>query len=167
MQPPLLLLDHLNVNLIAVHAQISSRKKLLQEMAKLLTLPLDSEVRKKDVYHCLLEREKLGNTGIGNGVALPHSRTNLTDKTILAVITLDHPIDYDSIDRQTVDLAFGLLVPQEASQEHLNLLNEIARMVSDMDTKSELANASTADELIERVTHWSVVESQNQESKPA
>lgn len=100
MQPPLLLLDHLNVNLIAVHAQISSRKKLLQEMAKLLTLPLDSEVRKKDVYHCLLEREKLGNTGIGNGVALPHSRTNLTDKTILAVITLDHPIDYDSIDRQ-------------------------------------------------------------------
>ncbi len=161
MQRPLLLLDHLNVNLICVQAQISSRKKLLQEMAKLLTLPLDTEIREKDIYRYLLEREKLGNTGIGNGVALPHSRCSATNKAIIAVITLEHAIDYDSIDRQNVDLAFGLLVPQEATQEHLNLLSEIARMVSNDDTKSKLTNASTAAELVETATHWSIEQSRS------
>lgn len=161
MQQPLLLLDHLNVKLISVQAQISSRKKLLQEMARLLTQPLDSEIRKKDIYRQLLEREKLGNTGIGNGVALPHSRSSATTKTVIAVITLQSAIDYESLDRQAVDLAFGLLVPLEASQEHLNLLSEIARMASNDDTKSQLTNAPTAAELVEIVSAWTVKHNQS------
>jgi len=68
-----LLHRYLNADLISVQAKISSRKKLLQEMARLLSLPLE-ETREKEIYHLLLEREKIGNTGIGNGVALPHSR---------------------------------------------------------------------------------------------
>ena len=161
MQQPLLLLDHLNVNLISVRAQISSRKKLLQEMARLLTLPLDAQIREKDIYHYLLEREKLGNTGIGNGVALPHSRCNATHKAVLAIITLEQAIDYHSIDRQNVDVAFGLLVPQDASEEHLKLLSEIARMMSNIDIKSQLVNAPTAAQLIELITAWSVTQSQS------
>lgn len=161
MQQPLLLVDHLDIQLISVQAQIRSRKKLLQEMARLLTLPLDSKIKEKDIYHSLLEREKLGNTGIGNGVALPHSRSATTKRPIVAIITLEQAIDYDSIDRQPVDIAFGLLVPQDASQEHLNLLSEIARMVSKEDIKSQLANASTATELIKLIMHYSVQQSQN------
>lgn len=152
------LLDHLNVELISVHAQISSRKKLLQEMARLLTLALDPQTREKDIYHCLLEREKLGNTGIGNGVALPHSRCTATNKAVIAVITLEHAIDYDSIDRQAVDVAFGLLVPQEASQEHLNLLSEIARIMSNNDYKAKLVKAPNATQVFELIKHWSLAQ---------
>ena len=150
-----LLLEHLDENLISVAAQISSRKKLLQEVARLLTLPLEAEVREKDIYHHLLEREKLGNTGIGNGVALPHSRCSATNKTVIAVITLDTPIDYHSIDRQPVDVAFGLLVPLDASKEHLDMLSEIACMMTNNDYKSQLSNASNANQLIELIRTWS------------
>jgi len=124
-------------------------------MARLLTLALDPETKEKDIYHCLLEREKLGNTGIGNGVALPHSRCSETNEPVIAIITLEQAIDYDSIDRQAVDVAFGLLVPKDASQEHLNLLSEVARMMSNDDYKAQIANASSAAQVIELIKGWS------------
>jgi len=163
-----LLHDHLNADLIAVQSDISSRKKLLQEMASLLSQPLLNEsgqsidsdesaepFSEKDIYHCLLEREKLGNTGIGNGVALPHSRCAHTSKAVVAIIILNEPIDYDSIDNQGVDLAFGLLVPQEATQEHLNLLASIARLMSNQDYKAQLAAAHSAQQVINYIRDWS------------
>jgi PTS system nitrogen regulatory IIA component len=124
-------------------------------MARLLTTALDDDAREKDVYHQLLEREKLGNTGIGNGVAVPHSRCNQATTAIVAIISLHQPIDFDSIDKQEVDLAFGLLVPKEASQEHLNLLADIARLVSDPDKKHQLSVAKMPSEVIELIGSWS------------
>lgn len=151
---------YLDADLILVQRDISSPKKLLQEMASLLSQPLDEDVEEdedieKNIYHCLLEREKIGNTGIGNGVALPHSRCIDTDQAIIALITLSTAIDYDSSDRQPVDVAFGLIVPQQASQEHLNLLAQIARMMSEGENKTLLANATSADEVIELIKGWS------------
>lgn len=147
--------QHLNADLIVVQSDISSHKKLLQEMARLLSLPLEDS-KEKDVYHHLLEREKLGNTGIGNGVALPHSRYKQTNKAVIAIITLQDPVDYDSLDRQPVDVAFGLLVPTEASQEHLNLLAEIARMMSNKDNKAALSSAKTSNQVVELIAQWSI-----------
>lgn len=149
------LLKYLDIDLITVRSDISSRKKLLEEMAVLLAKPLDEVTSSKDVYHLLLEREKLGNTGVGNGVALPHSRCKNTFKAIVAIITLEEAIDYDSLDRQPVDVVFGLIVPQEATQEHLNLLAEIARMMSNDQNKAALASAKTAAQVLELVTSWS------------
>lgn len=155
---------YLNADLIVVNADVSSRKKLLQEMANLLSQPLlkqqnntDSEhtFSEKDVYHCLLEREKLGNTGVGNGVALPHSRCEFAHSAIIAIITLSEPVDYDSIDGQGVDIAFGLLVPQEATQEHLNLLASIARIMSNQDYKAQLKAANSAQQIIHCLQDWS------------
>lgn len=123
-------------------------------MARLLTLPLE-EAREKDIYHCLLEREKLGNTGIGHGVALPHSRCTQTNEAVIAIITLSDPIDYDSLDRQPVDIAFGLLVPQSASQEHLGLLAAIAGMMSDDENRASLLAASGPSEVMELFRQWS------------
>jgi len=156
MTTPASLPQYLNAGLISVQSELSSRKKLLEEMARLLTIPLSIEANEKDIYHCLLEREKLGNTGIGNGVALPHSRASQTDTAIIAIITLKEPVDYDSIDRQPVDVAFGLLVPENANQEHLNLLADIARLVSNNKNKDALSKATSAAQVIE------LIETQNQ-----
>jgi PTS system nitrogen regulatory IIA component len=144
----------LNVELISLHTDISSSKKLLEEMARLLTIPLNAECKEKDIYHQLLEREKIGNTGIGNGVALPHSRCPDAETAIVAMISMKNAIDYDSLDGQNVDLAFGLLVPEEANQEHLNLLADIARLVSDTDKKRKLTEASDPKSVMNLVTHW-------------
>lgn len=144
----------LNVELISVNAEISSSKKLLEEMARLLTIPLDDKCKEKDIYHQLLEREKIGNTGIGSGVALPHSRCPNADTAIVAIISLKEGIDYDSADRQNVDLAFGLLVPEAACQEHLNLLADIARLVSDTDKKQTLVAANDPKSVLNLISHW-------------
>jgi len=148
------LYNTLDIDLVSVRANISSRKKLLEEIARLLTIPLSDECKEKDVYHHLLEREKLGNTGIGNGVALPHSRFAQTEQAVIAIITLDEPIDYDSLDRQAVDVAFGLLVPEDATQEHLNLLADIARIMSITDHKQALSAATSAQQAIDLVRKW-------------
>ncbi|MFT4634239.1 MAG: PTS system nitrogen regulatory IIA component [Arenicella sp.] len=152
--PQSVLLKTLDIDLISVNADISSAKKLLEFMARLLTNALDDEVREKDIYHQLLEREKLGNTGIGNGVALPHCRCDQATTAVVAIVSLKQPIDYDSIDKQVVDLAFGLLVPKEASQAHLNLLADIAKLMLDPNKKSQLSNAKTSSEVITLIDLW-------------
>lgn len=152
--PHSVLFETLDADLILVNAEISSAKKLLEKMAHLLTTALDDEVRERDIYHQLLEREKLGNTGIGNGVALPHSRCAQANKAVVAIITLNNSVDYDSSDKQEVDVAFGLLVPLEASQEHLNLLADIARLMSDPNKKTKLTNAKSAQDAIELIGSW-------------
>jgi PTS system nitrogen regulatory IIA component len=144
----------LNAELISLHSDISSSKKLLEEMARLLTIPLNDGCKQKDIYHQLLEREKIGNTGIGNGVALPHSRCPNAQTAIVAMISMKNPIDYDSLDGQNVELAFGLLVPEEANQEHLNLLADIARLVSDSDKKRKLTEANDPKSVMNLITHW-------------
>lgn len=153
-EPKSVLPGVLRTELISVNAEISSSKKLLEEMARLLTISLGDTCKEKDIYHQLLEREKIGNTGIGNGVALPHSRCPDADTAVVAIISLKEGIDYDSVDRQDVNLAFGLLVPEEASQEHLNLLADIARLVSDPDKKQTLLKAKDASSVLNLISHW-------------
>lgn len=148
---------YLDSDLVLVQSTLTSSKKLLQEMARLLSLPLlkDAEDNvEKQIYQCLLEREKIGNTGIGNGIALPHARFNATQKAIIAIITLEQAIDYDSRDRQPVDIAFGLVVPQEATQEHLSLLAEIARMMSAEGKKEQLVSATSGQQIIDLIESW-------------
>ena len=144
----------LNKNLIQVQSEISSSKRLVESMATLLTSGLGPQAKEKDVYHLLLEREKLGNTGVGNGVAIPHSRCAFTNQAVVAIITLEQAVDYDSLDRQPVDVAFGLLVPQEATQDHLNLLADIARLMSNPKYKAALAAAATPSDAITLIGQW-------------
>ena len=154
MTDPVLLSEYLNADLISVQADITSRKRLLQEMARLLSIPLP-DAKEKDIYHCLLEREKLGNTGIGNGVALPHSRSEQTKSAIIAIIILNDAVDYDSVDRQPVDVAFGLLVPSEATSQHLGLLAAIAGLMSDNVKKAQLSAVQTSQQALDLITIWS------------
>ncbi|RMG38828.1 MAG: PTS IIA-like nitrogen-regulatory protein PtsN [Gammaproteobacteria bacterium] len=117
-----------------------SKKRALEHAAQLLA-PDDVELSER-IYERLLERERLGSTGLSGGVALPHARMPEIKQTRGAFLRLTTPIDFDSIDGRPVDLVFALLVPEEATEEHLKLLAELARMFNDPAMRNELRHAA-------------------------
>jgi PTS system nitrogen regulatory IIA component len=108
----------------------TSKKRALEEIAKLLAQGAPS-VSQVDILNSLASREKLGSTGLGHGVAIPHGRMSGISSSIGAFVRLKHPVDYETHDGQPVDLVFGLLVPQNATGEHLQHLAAIAEKFSD------------------------------------
>jgi PTS system nitrogen regulatory IIA component len=112
---------------ICLSDHATSKKKVLERLASLLTIegrPPGSE----QIYEKLLERERLGSTGMSHGIALPHARIKGLRHPRGAFLRLEEPIDFDTLDGQPVDLVFGLLVPEQATKEHLALLAELARL---------------------------------------
>ncbi|MDB5969589.1 MAG: sugar transporter subunit [Hydrocarboniphaga sp.] len=109
---------------------VTSKKKALEELSALLAKGASSLVA-GDVFNSLTGREKLGSTGLGHGVAIPHGRMAGVESSVGAFMRLKHPVDYDSHDGNPVDLVFGLLVPQAATEAHLKHLAAIAEMFSD------------------------------------
>ncbi|HEY0973457.1 MAG TPA: PTS sugar transporter subunit IIA [Solimonas sp.] len=108
----------------------TSKKKALEELALLLGRGVTG-VDTGDILNSLSAREKLGSTGLGHGVAIPHGRMAGVSQSVGAFMRLKHPLDYDAHDGQPVDLVFGLLVPQGATEAHLKHLAAIAEMFSD------------------------------------
>ncbi|WP_299372195.1 PTS sugar transporter subunit IIA [uncultured Tateyamaria sp.] len=107
----------------------SSKKRLLHEIGDLVQTAYD--VHAGLVVEALLAREALGPTGVGHGVALPHARLDGIDRVMGAFVLLDRPIDFDSVDRQPVDVAFALFAPEEAGVEHLKALALVSRTLRD------------------------------------
>ena len=135
--------DILSPERISVGDPAGSKKRILEQAAKLLA-PTEGEPGVEQIFDRLLERERLGSTGLSGGVALPHARMPGLEKTTGAFLRLESPVDFDAADGQPVDLVFALLVPEEATQEHLNLLAELARLFSDGDNRSRLREADAA-----------------------
>ena len=109
---------------------VTSKKRALEEMSKLLAKG-SATVTESEIFTSLTSREKLGSTGLGHGVAIPHGRMSGVDGSVGALIRLKHPVDYDAHDGNTVDLMFGLIVPQQATETHLKHLAAIAELFSD------------------------------------
>jgi nitrogen PTS system EIIA component len=124
------LADILSSGRVATGVAVTSKKRALEEMAKLLAQGAPS-VSHIDILNSLAGREKLGSTGLGHGVAIPHGRMAGISGSIGAFLRLKHAIDYETHDGQPVDLIFGLLVPQNATGEHLQHLASIAEKFSD------------------------------------
>ena len=136
-------------------AEVSSTKKALEQLAELLA----AQTTDKDaveIFQHLTEREKLGSTGLGHGVALPHARTAKCDHAIGAFIKLDQGIDFDSPDNEPTDLLFALMVPEEHTSEHLEILASLASRFSDKNLCHSLRSASTSKELFNRLTSWEI-----------
>ena len=110
-------------------AHIGSKKKLLERISDLLAQDAP-QLTTNEIFDSLVSREKLGSTGLGKGVALPHGRMSPLDKPICAFIKLDEAVDFDAMDGKPVDLVFALLVPEESTEEHLQVLSTIAEMFS-------------------------------------
>jgi PTS system nitrogen regulatory IIA component len=110
---------------VKVLTSASSKKRLMQDIADLAEQAYG--LASGAVLDALLEREALGPTGVGHGVALPHARLEGLDRVVGAFVILDKPIDFNSVDRQPVDLAFALFAPEDAGVEHLKALALVSR----------------------------------------
>lgn len=124
------LAEILSANRVVAGITVTSKKRALEEMSKLLAKGAGT-VTDAEIFTSLTAREKLGSTGLGHGVAIPHGRMSGVDGSVGALIRLKHPVDYDAHDGQTVDLMFGLVVPQQATETHLKHLAAIAELFSD------------------------------------
>ena len=123
------LAEILSADRVASGHTFTSKKKALEELSNLLAK--GAGVPAADILTSLSGREKLGSTGLGHGVAIPHGRMAGISGSVGAFMRLKHPLDYDAHDGNGVDLIFGLLVPQNASETHLKHLAAIAEMFSD------------------------------------
>jgi PTS system nitrogen regulatory IIA component len=127
-----------------------SKKRVLEQIAKLVARDLP-DLDNQDIFESLVSREKLGSTGFGNGIAIPHCRLTGCTAPISAVLRLDAPIDFDAIDGAPVDLLFVLLVPEAATDEHLELLRQIASMLDRSDVRERLRHAPDSTSLYQVV----------------
>ena len=126
----------------------SSKKRVLQTIADFIcetVVTLDPD----ELFTSLLGREKLGSTGLGNGVAIPHCRMASCTAVTGTLVRLTDPVDFDAVDHEPVDLLFVLIVPDEASEEHLQVLAMLAELFHDADFRGTLRAADSADALFE------------------
>ena len=133
---------------VAVSSGISSKKGVLEELARLIAEDT-SDLTQTEIFDSLCARERLGSTGLGHGVAIPHGRLKGGKQTLGAFIQLHDGVDYDAVDQQPVDLLFALLVPEESTDEHLQILARLAEMFSDTDLVARLRRASSSNRLYE------------------
>ena len=137
---------------IVIDSKVSSKKRLLEGVTALLTR--GTTLNTAHVFQILTERERLGSTGIGEGVAIPHGRIDGLDKPVAAFISLRDPINFDAQDQQAVNLVFGLLVPEEATSQHLAILAKLAGMFRDEALRRSLVAMNDVNEVYNRLIHW-------------
>jgi PTS system nitrogen regulatory IIA component len=138
---------------IGTGLDIGSKKRLLEVLGELLATD-DPALQPETVFERLLERERLGSTGLGHGIALPHARVKEVREAVGALVQLQRGVDFDAIDEKPVDLAFALLVPESATEIHLQLLSRLATMFSDAKLRNDLREAGSAEEVLEILDAW-------------
>ena len=111
-----------------------------------------TNISSKDISQCLSDREKLGSTGLGVGVAIPHGRVKGLKAPLAGFYRLSQPIDFKAPDNEKVDIAIILLVPEQATQKHLDLLSEIAQLLSDGSRRDTLRQETSTEALLATLT---------------
>lgn len=147
------LIDLLEPSRVVAGASASSKKRLLETLAHLLADGTGEE-RERQLFDSLCTREKLGSTGLGHGVAIPHGRSAAIGSAIGAFVRLAEPIDFAAADAQPVDLVFALAVPEHFSNQHLLLLSQLAEMFSDAPFCQRLREARDDAALMALLSEW-------------
>ena len=138
---------------IRCHAHAASKKRALEQLAELLAEgEPDNRVTPHAVFDCLIARERLGSTGLGFGVAIPHGRMSRVQVPVGAFLSVQKGVDFDSPDGGRVDLVFGLLVPEDSTEEHLLILSKLAELFNDDTLRDRLRDARTPDAVLECLT---------------
>jgi len=137
------IIDLLTPSRVIVEVRASSKKRLLESLACLLDEHGTPETERA-VFESLVRRERLGSTGLAHGVAIPHGRSAEVDRAAGAFIRLAEPLEFDSLDRQRVDLVFGLVVPEHFTDQHLMFLADLAELFSDPAMTARLRSAPDA-----------------------
>jgi nitrogen PTS system EIIA component len=137
---------------VTVLLPVNSKKRLLEKLSILLRVG-SQDLDEQTALQSLIERERLGSTGIGEGVALPHGRIKGIKQAIGAFVTLAEDMDFDALDHKPVRLVFALLIPEEADKEHLQILSQLAVIFKDPETRAKLLQAKSPEEVYDRLTH--------------
>ncbi|MEK9673252.1 MAG: PTS IIA-like nitrogen regulatory protein PtsN [Rhodospirillaceae bacterium] len=137
--------DLLTPDRVIENLRASSKKQALQELARVVALRTDLEERQ--VFDVLMEREKLGTTGVGNGIAIPHGKLAEVENLVGVFARMEKPIDFQAIDEQPVDLIFLLLAPEAAGADHLKALARVSRLLRDQKICDKLRGTDHSDAL--------------------
>jgi len=137
---------------IILDLEASSKKRVFEQVG--LLFENNHQIARSQVYDSLFAREKLGSTGLGRGVAIPHGRIKGLKDALGALVRMKQPTAFDAPDGQPVGLIFVLLVPDRATDLHLQILSELAQMFSDKTLREKLLAAPGAAEVHDLITHW-------------
>ncbi|MDI9408124.1 MAG: PTS IIA-like nitrogen regulatory protein PtsN [Candidatus Pacebacteria bacterium] len=148
----------LDTRSILPHLKAGNKSQVLKELARsaIAQIPPEISISERTIYDILIERERLGTTGLGNGIAIPHGKLPKLKKLICLFARLETPIDFEAIDDQPVDLVFLLLAPEGAGADHLKALALISRLLRDSATCEKLRSATSADALFAIILDKSV-----------
>ena len=133
--------SHVSVNDIC-----KTKKSILEKISDLLSSP--SGVSRDDIFKKLYEREKLGSTSIGKGVAIPHARIEDIEYPFLSIIILDEPVEFDNIDSLDVDIIVSIIVPEKNYNDHLELLACLSSKLDDPSVRKKLRQARNSSQII-------------------
>lgn len=131
----------------------SSKKKTIETMSELLAHSMPGGAR-QTVFEALLRRERLGSTGLGKGIALPHGRIAALQSPLAAVATLQSGVDFDALDGEPVNIVFALAMPENCNDQHLQILASLAEMFSDPNFCTALRNARSGAEIHAHLVSW-------------
>jgi PTS system nitrogen regulatory IIA component len=132
--------------------EVTSKKRLFEQAG--LLFENNHGIERGKVFDSLFARERLGSTGLGEGVAIPHGRIKGLKETLAALVRLATPIPFDAPDGQPVKLLVFLLVPEHATEEHLELLSEFAELLSDRAVRENLLGGAGAEQIHEIISSW-------------
>lgn len=148
-------------NAVISNHEIKSKKRALELLAEQLASeatrvnqPLDEDIDALEIFQLLTDREKLGSTSMGHGVALPHARTSLTEHAIGAFLKLDDGVDFDSPDNQKTDLIFALMVPEHYTDEHLKILAYLATLFNNANFCKAIRESANNKEVYDHLINW-------------
>ena len=130
--------------------KVTSKKQALQELSKRVAKNYD--LAEREVFEVLLEREKLGSTGVGNGIAIPHGKMEDLDRPSGYFARLERPVDFEAIDERPVDLIFLLLAPEASGAEHLKALARVSRLMRNKSICKKLRGSNSAEALYSLLT---------------
>ena len=142
--------DLISTRGVIANLRASSKKQALQELAR-RAAEITGEAERA-IFEVLLERERLGTTGVGNGIAIPHGKLASLKRLYALFAKLETPIDFDAIDKQPVDLICLLLAPQTAGADHLKALAQVSRLLRDRGVCEKLRGASTPEAIYALLT---------------
>lgn len=147
-----MLVEYLNSNLIEVINNISeSKEEILRKMIENISKYNGSIKEKELFYKEIIEREKVGTTGIGMGIAVPHARTEGLREIIISIALLDNPLDFQSLDGENVKLIILVGAPKNPSKKYLEALSDIARVFRNKKNRENIFASKTKDQLIEAI----------------
>lgn len=130
---------------------VTSKKRVIELISQIAAKHIP-ELTEQDILNALMHRERLGSTGIGNGIALPHGRLTNTQQTLAIFITSETPINFDAIDNQPVNVFFALLVPEAECSAHLKSLGAVAEKLSNKTVLKRIRTAQNNQELYQAIT---------------